>query len=413
MNRALTMFPLVWKQILRSPIRSSLTIAGIGVAMFLFTTVETMRAGVEAATTEQAGDATLIVYRENRFCPFSSRLPQYYGDRIERIDGVRDVVPMQIHVSNCRASLDVVTFRGIPEEDFKTILKGGNQISSGSVADWNRRSDAALVGESLAIRRGIKVGDRFSAAGITVYVAGILSSDQPQDRNVAYVHLPFLQETIIRGGTGGIVTQFNVNVTDPTKMEEVAASIDAEFRHDEHPTTTRSEKAFVGRAARDIVELVSFAGWIGWASLATVLALIGNAIILSMRDRIRDHAVLRHPWMDWTTPGVDGPAGRSNPGFLRWNSWWSRRGTADSLRPFQHDHGRPERRNRFQSDSRNHRHQRCCLPGHSGRRRTRLASCPYRNRPEFQGRLRKIRLCADFHSIMRFETSVAHQAGSS
>ena len=300
MNRALTMFPLVWKQILRSPIRSSLTIAGIGVAMFLFTTVETMRAGVEAATTEQAGDATLIVYRENRFCPFSSRLPQYYGDRIERIDGVRDVVPMQIHVSNCRASLDVVTFRGIPEEDFKTILKGGNQISSGSVADWNRRSDAALVGESLAIRRGIKVGDRFSAAGITVYVAGILSSDQPQDRNVAYVHLPFLQETIIRGGTGGIVTQFNVNVTDPTKMEEVAASIDAEFRHDEHPTTTRSEKAFVGRAARDIVELVSFAGWIGWASLATVLALIGNAIILSMRDRIRDHAVLRT--LGWTGP---------------------------------------------------------------------------------------------------------------
>ena len=298
MRRSLTMFPLVWKQIQRSPIRSGLTIAGIAVAMFLFTTVETMRAGVYAATTEQAEDATLIVYRENRFCPFSSRLPEYYGDRIERIDGVRDVIPMQIHVSNCRASLDVVTFRGVPEEDFATIIKGDSHISSGSLEDWNRRSDAAVVGESLAMRRGIKIGDRFSAAGITVYVAGILSSNQPQDRNVAYVHLPFLQESVMRGGTGGIVTQFNVNVDDPLLMEQVASAIDTEFRHEEHPTTTRSEKAFVGRAARDIVELVAFAGWIGWASLAAVLALIGNAIVLSMRDRIRDHAVLRT--LGWT-----------------------------------------------------------------------------------------------------------------
>ena len=300
MRRIIGMIPLVWKQIHRAPIRSGLTVAGIAVAMFLFTTIEGMRAGVETATTEQAEDATLIVYRENRFCPFSSRLPEYYADRINRIEGVRDVVPMQIHVSNCRASLDVVTFRGVPEDDFASILDEDSRITEGSLEDWKRRSDSALVGQSLAIRRGIKTGDRFSAAGITVYVAGILSSDQPQNRNVAYVHLPFLQESLTRGGTGGIVTQFNVRVNDPTQMEDVAAIIDEEFRYDEHPTTTRSEKAFVGRAARDIIELVDFAGWIGWGSLAAVLTLVANAIVLSMRDRIRDHAVLRT--LGWTGP---------------------------------------------------------------------------------------------------------------
>lgn len=300
MRRALSMIPLVLKQIWRAPIRSCLTIAGIAVAMFLFVTVETMRAGVEAATTEQAEDATLVVYRENRFCPFSSRLPQYYADRIERIDGVRDVIPMKIHVSNCRASLDVVTFRGVPEDNLKTVLDDGGRIETGSIEEWKRRGDSAIVGESLAARRGIKVGDRFSAAGITVYVAGILASEQPQDRNAAYVHLSFLQEAVTRGGTGGIVTQFNVRVDDPMEMERVAAAIDTEFQHDENPTTTRSEKAFVGRAARDIIELVGFAGWVGLASLAAVLALVGNAIVLSMRDRIRDLAVLRT--LGWTGP---------------------------------------------------------------------------------------------------------------
>lgn len=293
MKRFLATIPTVWRQIVRARVRSLLTIGGIAVAMFLFTSVEAMREGVRSATEIAAGDATLVVYRENRFCPFSSRLPQYYGDRIERIDGVDAVVPVQILVSNCRASLDVVTFRGVPRDDLDAMLGGSPQLLEGEIADWDRRSDSALIGESLATRRGVRAGDRFSAAGITVYVAGIVASDRAQDRNVAYVRLPFLQESVKRGGTGGVVTQFQVNVEDPKELDDVADRIDAEFASDEHPTSTWPEKAFTGRAARDIVQLVGFAAWLGWGSLAAVLALVANAIVLAMRDRIRDHAVLR------------------------------------------------------------------------------------------------------------------------
>lgn len=300
MNRVIRTIPVIYKQIRRSPVRSGLTILGIAVAMYLFVIVEAMRDGVREATQVQAGDATLVVYRENRFCPFSSRLPQFYGDRIERVDGVVGVVPMQILVSNCRASLDVVTFRGVPQDDLETALASESWILEGSSDAWRSRGDGAIVGESLAKRRGIKVGDRFSAAGITVFVAGILRSDHPQDRNVAWVHLPFLQEAARRGGTGSIVTQFNVKVDDPTRLEAIAAQIDEAFAYDEHPTSTRPEKAFVGRAASDIIELVEFAGMLAWGALAAVFALIANAIILSMRDRVRDHAVLQ-------TLGYTGP----------------------------------------------------------------------------------------------------------
>ena len=293
MRRFLATIPTVWRQLVRARVRSALTITGIALAMFLFTSVEAMREGVRAATEVAADDATLVVYRENRFCPFSSRLPQYYGDRIERLEGVESVVPVQILVSNCRASLDVVTFRGVPPTDIENMLGGVPDLITGDPSDWNRRSDSALVGESLAARRGISVGDRFSAAGITVYVSGIVASDRAQDRNVAYVHLPFLQESVRRGGTGGIVTQFQVLVDDPTRIDEVANLIDTEFASDEHPTSTWPEKAFTGRAARDIVQLVGFATWLGWGSLAAVLALVANAIVLAMRDRIRDHAVLQ------------------------------------------------------------------------------------------------------------------------
>jgi len=104
--------PLVLKQVFRHRVRSLLTLGGVTVAMFLFAVVQAMQAGVQAATVTNATDTTLVVYRKDRYCPFASRLPQSYLDRIARIPGVESVVPVKIVVSNCRTSLDVVTFRG-------------------------------------------------------------------------------------------------------------------------------------------------------------------------------------------------------------------------------------------------------------------------------------------------------------
>lgn len=284
---------LVFKQLWRQPLRTSLTVLGVAVAMFIFCAVRAMQTGVERATEVTAKDTTLVVYRENRYCPFTSRLPQYYGDRIRAVPGVTSAIPMRIQVSNCRASLDVVTFRGVPEEDFLREYAPRFEIIAGSLDAWTHRSDAALVGESLAERRGLAIGDRLSAAGITVSVAGILRSDAPQDQNVAYTHLAFIQEAATRGGTGGVVTQFNVEVDDPKRLESVAEAIDQEFARDPDPTSTRPEKAFVAAAANDILEIVRFAGWLGWGALVAVVALIANAIALAVRDRVREHAILQ------------------------------------------------------------------------------------------------------------------------
>ena len=291
--RILRVIPTVLKQIKRSPIRSTLTLGGIAVAMFLFVMVESMRTGVKEATELTAGETTLVVYRENRYCPFSSRLPQYYEDRIDQIEGIASVVPIQIHVSNCGASLDVVTFRGVPRDSIQHAIAKDGVIVDGTIADWKKRGDAAIVGSALAKRRGIKVGNRFSAAGIEIFVAAIQETEQAQDKNAAIVQLPFLQEAARKGGTGTIVTQFNVQVEDPSDLDIVATTIDETFAHDEHPTSTFPEKAFVGRAARDIVQLAEVAGILAWGALAAVFALVANAVVLAMRDRVKDHAVLQ------------------------------------------------------------------------------------------------------------------------
>lgn len=283
--------PLVVKQVIRHRVRTALTISGIAIAMFLFTTIQAMQRGVTAATRETAADTTLVVYRKDRFCPLTSLLPQDYQTRIGRIKGVVSVMPMKVVVSNCRTSLDVVTFRGVPKDEFVAERRDSITLVAGSLDDWRRRSDAALIGETLAKRRGLEPGMMFDAAGITTYIAGVIRSDNPQDQNVAYAELDFVQ-LAARSGLG-VVTQFNLRVADPDDLEPVAEQIDDMFVTAQEPTATFTEKAFVGRIADDVLELVSFARWLGLGCLAAMLALIANAIILSVQGRIAEHAVLQ------------------------------------------------------------------------------------------------------------------------
>ena len=282
--------PLAVKQLVRHRIRTGLTVIGIGTGMFLFAVVENMQQSVGAAVELGAGDATLVVFRENRFCPSTSRLPEYYSDEIADIDGVEEVVPVQITVNNCQASLDVVTFRGVPPEKLRSYAPD-MQLVSGGFAEWQATDDGALLGEHLAKRRGLAVGDSFEAAGVRVRVSGVLRSDNPQDNAVAYVHLPFLQQASRK--KLGEVTQFNVRVSDVDQLEQVSKAIDARFASAEDPTHTQPEKAFFAHAAQDLLELIGFTRWVAVGAIAAVLGLIANAVLLVVRSRVKENAILQ------------------------------------------------------------------------------------------------------------------------
>jgi len=281
---------LATKQVTRHRLRSILTVLGVGTGMFLFTAVETMQQSLRVATESGADDTTLIVYRENRFCPMTSRLPEHYLGEIRRIPGVREAIPVQIAVNNCGASLDVITYRGVPPgelEEYNPDL----EVVAGSYEDWTTRSDGALLGANFAARRNLTPGDQFEAVGVRVYISGVVKSPLAQDNNVAYVHLPFLQQSS-RVGLG-TVTQFNVRVESADQLEPVANKIDGLFASDSEPTETRPEKAFFAQTASDMIEIIGFTRWLGAAAVLAVLGLVANALLLVARGRIKENAILQ------------------------------------------------------------------------------------------------------------------------
>lgn len=281
---------LAIKQVVRHQVRTLLTVLGVASGMFLYTTVQSMQHSLAVAIESGEEDNVLVVFRENRFCPMTSRLPEHYLSEIKRVEGVADAVPVQITVNNCGASLDVITFRGVPPEGLVNYNPELN-VLEGSIEEWTKRSDGALVGAHFARRRSLRVGDLFEAVGITVYVSGIVESPLAQDNNVAYVHLPFLQQAS-RVGLG-TVTQFNVRVNDSSQMETVAGRIDSLFSSDSEPTHTRPEKAFFAQTAKDMIEMIAFTRWIGIGSVLAVLGLVANALLLAARGRIEESAILQ------------------------------------------------------------------------------------------------------------------------
>jgi putative ABC transport system permease protein len=98
--------PYVLKTLWRHRSRTLLTVSGTAVALFVFSFVGAVQEGMNALAGRQEAKQSLVVFQANKFCPATSHLPQDYEAKIKRIEGVREVVPIQVFTNNCRASLD-------------------------------------------------------------------------------------------------------------------------------------------------------------------------------------------------------------------------------------------------------------------------------------------------------------------
>ena len=267
-----------------------LTISGAAVALLVFCFVGSVQRGLYALTENHEAGRTLVVFQENRFCPQSSRLPQDYGRSIANQPGVVDVVPIKVFTNNCRASLDAIVFQGMPPELLKKWRK--LTLDSGSWDAFARQSDGALVGQAIAARRNLHAGDKFTIGEISVQVAGIFQSDNAAEDALVYTHLDFLQRT--RGQNEiGTVTQLEVHLADQADPDAVAAAIDAAFHTGPVATTTRTKGMFQADTLADLAELIGFIHWLGYACVGLVLSLVATTTVMSVQDRIKEHAVLQ------------------------------------------------------------------------------------------------------------------------
>jgi putative ABC transport system permease protein len=271
--------------------RTILTVAGSAVALFVFCFVGAVQEGMDDLQHRQETKQSLVMFQANKFCPATSHLPQDYEFKIARLDGVREVVPIQVFTNNCRASLDVIIFYGLPPHKLRPA-RGDFQLVAGNWADFEEHQDAAVVGRAVASRRGLAVGEKFSIGNITVQVAGIFRSSDPAEENYIYSHLDFLQRNKDQDLVG-TVTQHEILLAPGIDVIAKAEEIDDLFRGGPVETDTRPKGVFQAKSLGDLTQLIALAHYLGYACVGLVLALVATTTVMSVQDRIKEHAVLQ------------------------------------------------------------------------------------------------------------------------
>jgi len=289
--------PYVLKTLWRHRSRTFLTLSGSAVALYVFCFVGSVQEGMNDLLRRQASQGSLIVFQAHKFCPATSHLPEDYQMQLLTLPGVKDVMPVQVFTNNCRASLDVVVFYGVPPRKLQQARDF--QLLEGSWPDYENHQSAAIVGQAVASRRDIEVGDTFTIGTLSVDVAGIFTSSDPSEENYIYSHLEFLQR-----GEGmnlvGTVTQIEVLLKEGVDPVEKCEEIDEMFRSGPVETDTRPKGVFQAKALGDLTQLIQMAHYLGYACVGLVLALVATTTIMSVEDRIQEHAVLQ-------TLGFPGP----------------------------------------------------------------------------------------------------------
>lgn len=281
---------LVMKVIWRHRVRSMLTALGSAMAMFLFCFVGSIQSGLDDLIGQQEADRSLIVFQKNKFCPATSQLPEVYADAILEIDGVREVVPIQVFTNNCRASLDVVVFYGMPPDKVQKVRDF--TLASGSWGAFSSRQDAAVIGSAVARRRGITTGDTFSIGEYSVRVAGVYDSENQAEENYIYTHLDYLQ----RGddaSSDGLVTQFEIVLSESADAATVQEQVDTLFAVGQVETDTRMKGAFQQKSLGDLMQMIRMSGYLGYGCVGLLLVLLMTTTLMSVQDRIKEHAVMK------------------------------------------------------------------------------------------------------------------------
>ncbi|MBL8827014.1 MAG: ABC transporter permease [Planctomycetaceae bacterium] len=282
--------PYVFKSLWRHRGRTLLTVTGSAVALFVFCFVTAVQQGLERLTKDKQAERTLITFQENRFCPASSKLPEDYARTVAKLPGVKGVVPIKVFTNNCRASLDVVVFHGLPTDQLQSARD--LTLLTGSWTEYAAKTDGAIVGQAVANRRRLKVGQKFTLGEVTVSVVGTCRSAVPAEDNFIFTHLDFLQRA--RGKNSvGTVTQLEVQLADNADADALASQIDAAFHSGPVATTTRSKGVFQRDTLADLAELIGLAHWLGYACVGLVLALVATTTVMAVQDRLKEHAVLQ------------------------------------------------------------------------------------------------------------------------
>jgi putative ABC transport system permease protein len=290
---------LIWSNLIRKKLRTSLTLVSILVAFVLFGFLAAVKEALVGGVA-MAGADRLIVRDKVSIIQL---LPVSYKQRMEKIPGVALATHQTWFGGVYQDPKNFFMQNPVVPEEFlemhPEILLPADQKKA-----WVATRTGAIVGRRTADRFHWKIGDKIPiqspiwemADGSHTWqfdLVGIFDGkDKGTDTTPLFFHYDYFDEARRSFGKGQ-VGWYTIRVKDPAQAAEVAKRVDAEFENSSSETKTEPEGAFVQAFASQLGNITLIVAAIMGMVFFTILLVTGNTMAQAVRERVGELGVLK------------------------------------------------------------------------------------------------------------------------
>jgi len=287
-------FRLVWRNVFRKKLRTSLTASSIIIVLTLIVILASLLQAMQADPSGGRGANRLVVQHATglgNFLPLSQR------QRIEQIPGVVAVSPE-------------LWFGGVYKDDkpenwigqlstdpdiyFDKIFDDAT-IEPKVDAEWKATRNGFVAGASVAKKHVWKPGDHIILKGTYIPLNADLVYIGPYnagDESNIFFHNEYLNQSdwVLANKVTGL---YYLKVDSAENVPRVAAAIDKMFENSDAPTKTLTEKQFQLQFMEMMGNVKLLINGISLIILFAVTLIVANTVAMSARERVTEIAVMR------------------------------------------------------------------------------------------------------------------------
>ncbi len=291
-------FGLIWKNVWRKKIRTSLTILSVFVAFLLFALLSAIGYAFKSGEDVADAERLVVIHKISLINP----LPMSYKNRIASTPGVHSVTHASWFGGYYQEPRN--QFAQFPTDAYEYFAMYPElEIPEEQLQAWANNRTGAVIGIELAEQFGLSVGDRMPIQA-TIWtmadggrtwefdVEGIFSTADPRG-STAYMLFNYDYFEEARAFGKGTVGWYILRIDPGADPVQVANAIDVQFANSPNETETSTEAAFAQSFAKQFGNVALIVTLVMGAVFFTLLLVSGNTMSQSVRERISELAVLK------------------------------------------------------------------------------------------------------------------------
>lgn len=283
------LIPLIFKNLARSGVRFFATTFGCVIAAFIVSFFFATDFSVGRVMRQAESSNLIIVSQLDKHCPATSMLNDAEIETYAQLPQVADILPTKVIMTDCGSSGDTIVVHGIDKEkllDFRQY-KVANEV----LTMWQNNRNGAIIGEQIAKRYNWKIGEQVSVeelGGISFVVCGVFHSASSSDGFLIVTDRDYLQQTQRQQGISSLVW---IKLNPGYDVSEAIQAIE-KVPMTAH-VSVKLEKAHIMAALEQFNDLLAASKYLVLVILLIILVAIGNAVSMSVRERIPEFAIMR------------------------------------------------------------------------------------------------------------------------